>query len=76
MADPKPVEKLKYEEAFSELETIVASLEAGDQPLDQATEIFARGQALIKHCSELLEKAELKVRKLSPEIDSDAEKAA
>jgi exodeoxyribonuclease VII small subunit len=44
MADPKPVDKMKYEEAFSELEGIVTSLEAGDQPLDEATEVFARGQ--------------------------------
>jgi exodeoxyribonuclease VII small subunit len=65
MADPKPVDKMKYEEAFSELEGIVTSLEAGDQPLDEATEVFARGQALVKRCAELLEKAELKIRQLS-----------
>lgn len=65
MTKVKLVEDLSYEEAFGELEEIVSSLEAGDQSLDQATTLFARGQALAKRCAELLEKAELKVRQLS-----------
>jgi exodeoxyribonuclease VII small subunit len=73
MAEPKPVDKLNYEEAFSELEAIVASLESGDQPLEKATAIFARGQALVKRCAELLEKAELKVRQLTGEEIKDFE---
>jgi exodeoxyribonuclease VII small subunit len=73
MAEPEPVDKLNYEEAFSELEAIVASLESGDQPLEKATAIFARGQALVKRCAELLEKAELKVRQLTGEEIKDFE---
>jgi len=76
MAKQKPVDELTYEEAFAELEAIVASLEAGDQALDEAVETFSRGQALIKHCAGLLEKAELKVRELSeghPEEPEEAE---
>ncbi|MEW6094718.1 MAG: exodeoxyribonuclease VII small subunit [Chloroflexota bacterium] len=73
MAEPKPVDKLNYEEAFSELEAIVASLESGDQPLEKATAVFTRGQALVKRCAELLEKAELKVRQLTGEEVKDFE---
>lgn len=73
MAEPKPVEKLKYEEAFAELEAIVAALETGDQPLDESTTVFARGQALVKRCADLLEKAELKVRQLTGEGLKDFE---
>lgn len=73
MVDQKPVDELKYEEAFAELEAIVASLEAGDQPLDEATAVFARGQALVKRCAELLEKAELKVRQLTGDAFKDLE---
>ncbi len=76
MADRKPVDKLNYEEAFSELEAIVASLESGDQPLEEATAVFARGQALVKRCAELLEKAELKVRQLTGEEVKDFEAPA
>jgi exodeoxyribonuclease VII small subunit len=63
----KPIEKLTYEEAFAELETIVAALESGDQPLEATLLLFERGQLLARHCAELLDKAELKVQKLSGE---------
>jgi len=70
---PKPVEELTYEEAFAELEAIVIALEGEQNPLDEAMSLFERGQALVKHCSELLEGAELKVRELSGEQLSDFE---
>jgi exodeoxyribonuclease VII small subunit len=64
-ASPKPVEELNYEAAFSELESIVDSLENEQRPLEESMALYERGQALVKRCSELLEKAELKVRQLS-----------
>jgi len=64
---PKPVDKLTYEEAFYELETIVNALEgdASRNPLEEAMTLFERGQALAQRCSELLDGAEVKVRELS-----------
>jgi exodeoxyribonuclease VII small subunit len=76
MADSKPIEGLNYEEAYAELEFIVASLEAGDQALDEATAVFARGQALVKRCAELLSKAELKIRQLTGDVFKDLEEPA
>ena len=69
MAKPgnKPIDKLTYEEAFAELETVVGELESGEQPLEEALALFERGQELTKHCTELLDKAELKIRKLAGE---------
>lgn len=63
----KSVEKMTYEEAFTELETIVNALEgdASRNSLEDAMSLFERGQALVKRCSELLDGAELKVRQLS-----------
>jgi exodeoxyribonuclease VII small subunit len=69
----KPVESLKYEEAFAELEKIVAALESGERPLDESMRLFERGQALTKRCSELLDKAELKVKELTGEELTDFE---
>ena len=60
-----PVEELSYERALAELETIVASLEASQLSLDETMALYERGQALTKHCIELLDKAELRVKKLS-----------
>jgi len=61
------LEELSYEQALAELETIVASLEANKLSLEDAMALFERGQALTKHCIELLDNAELRVKKLSGE---------
>ena len=67
MAKETPVEELNYEQALEELETIVAGLESGEHPLDEALALFERGQTLYQRCTELLDKAELKVRQLTEE---------
>ncbi len=69
--DPKSIDKLTYEEAFSELEKIVVSLESGERALDESLKLFERGQELVKHCSSLLEKAELKVKQVTGETLTD-----
>jgi exodeoxyribonuclease VII small subunit len=63
----KSIEKLTYEQAYAELEAVVGALETGEQSLDEALALFERGQGLTRHCAELLDKAELKVQKLSGE---------
>jgi len=62
---PPPVEELSYEQALAELEVIVASLESNKLPLDESMTLYERGQALTKHCVELLDQAELRVKQLS-----------
>ena len=71
----KSVEGLSYEEALKELETIVAALESEQRSLDESMALYERGQVLTKHCGQLLEKAELKVKKLSGDTLSDFEEA-
>lgn len=61
--DPE-VDKMSYEEAFAELGALVESLETHDHPLDETMQLFERGQALARHCTQLLEKADLKVKQL------------
>jgi exodeoxyribonuclease VII small subunit len=65
--ETKPIEKLNYENAYAELEEIVAMLESGEQPLEEALALFERGQKLTKHCADLLAGAELKVQELTGE---------
>ena len=62
--DDVVIEQLTYEDAFSQLEEIVAALEAGDHSLEQALILFERGQSLARHCASLLDQAEIKVKKL------------
>ena len=61
------VADLSYEAAYAELESIVAALENEGRPLDESLGLYERGQVLSAHCAKLLEKAELKVRMLSPD---------
>ncbi len=61
------INQLSYEQAFLELESIVTTLELGEQPLEKAMALFERGQALARHCTNLLDQAELKVRQISGE---------
>ena len=68
-----PVAELSYEQALVELETIVSTLEANKLSLEDTMVLFERGQALTKHCVELLDKAELRVKKLSGDALVDME---
>ena len=61
---PRPVEELTYEEALAELEAIVRALEGNEHTLEESLALFERGQALLKHCAALLDKAELQVQQL------------
>jgi exodeoxyribonuclease VII small subunit len=67
MAKTKTIDKMTFEEAFQELETVVAQLESGEIPLEDAIELFERGQALSTRCSQLLDEAELKLKQLTPD---------
>ncbi len=60
-----PVDQLSYEQAFAELETIVAALEANQVSLEESLALFERGQNLSQYCAALLESAELRVRQLT-----------
>ena len=50
-----------FEEALAELETLVARLERGDLPLDEALKTFERGVELTRHCQASLKAAQQRV---------------
>ena len=63
--EPAAIEDMSYEQALNELEEIVTDLESDDHSLEQALAMFERGQALARHCAQLLDGAELKIQELS-----------
>jgi exodeoxyribonuclease VII small subunit len=69
-ARSKDPEELTFEQAFGELQTLVKSLETGDLDLEESMRQFERGQALAERCSQLLETAEVRLRKLMPDADA------
>ena len=59
------LDALSYEQAFEELKTVIDQLETGDKPLEETLALYERGQTLFRHCTTLLEQAELKVQQLN-----------
>ena len=55
-----------FEELQRELEEIVTRLERGDVPVDEAIELFRRGEEVYKACVERLQGAELRIEELAP----------
>ncbi len=55
---------LSFEDALTELEGIVASLERGEVSLDSAVSAFERGTELKTLCQARLEEARMKVEKI------------
>ena len=66
-AKTKPPEELTFEQAFEELQEVVAGLESGELSLEDSLRLFEKGQALAERCSQLLEQAELRLRQLVPD---------
>jgi exodeoxyribonuclease VII small subunit len=64
-----PEETPAFETALGRLESIVAELESGKLPLDEAIVRFEEGLRLVKACRARLNEAELKVRELLEERD-------
>lgn len=66
-AAPTPdaaIEALSFDDAFAELRTAVAELEAGGLSLEDTIARTERAVALQRHCERLLGQAELRVRQL------------
>lgn len=63
-----------FEELQRELEDVVARLERGDVPVDDAIELFRRGEELYRACVQRLETAELRVEELTNASDRGPER--
>jgi len=61
------INKLSFEQALSELEDIVSTLEMGEADLDKAMEVYSRGQLLKEHCSKKLASSRLQVERINAE---------
>ncbi len=54
-----------FEQAITELDQIVRTLEQGDLPLEQSLALFERGVRLSRYCHERLEDAEKRIQVLT-----------
>ena len=65
----KKAARNSLESSLKRLEDIVEKLERGETPLDDAMMLYEEGVRISKECADKLKAAELKIKKLSKEID-------
>jgi exodeoxyribonuclease VII small subunit len=59
------ISKLSFEEAIKSLTGIVSNIEGGKTPLEDSLTQYEKGMALIKHCRDILNKAEKRIETIS-----------
>ena len=60
-----------FEEDMARLEEIVARLEQGDTPLEEALDLFEQGSKLALQCGKRLDEAEQRVSRLTRDADGN-----
>ena len=63
--EAKKTEDIKFEDALSNLESIVEKLESGELSLEESLAAFEEGIRLSRICSKRLDEAERKIEKLT-----------
>ena len=53
-----------FESNMQRLEQIVRAMERGDVPLEESLKLFQEGTELVRSCNQLLDNAQLQVKKI------------
>ena len=61
-----------FEEALTELETIVKQLENGQGDLETSISAYEKGMSLKQHCESKLKEAQAKIEKITISVDGQA----
>ena len=65
------IDKLSFEQSINQLKLIVQKIEQGEIPLDDSLEQYERGMSLIKHCRQILQKAEKRIETISKDQNQE-----
>ncbi len=63
----KQEKELSLEEAFEQIEEVIARLEDEEITLEESFQEYNRGMQLLKHCNEAIDKVEKKVLQINEE---------
>ena len=63
-----PRQDLAFEDALGQLESIIDRIEGGKVGLEVSIAEYERGVALLKHCRDVLKRAEQRVEQLNREV--------
>ena len=67
--EKKKITAMTFEEAMTELETLLQWVEKGEGSLEQSIAAYERGMALAEHCGACLAKAEQRVEQIVKKSD-------
>ena len=68
---PNDIKEMSFEEALSELDSIVGDLEQGSSKLDDAITAYERGTLLKQHCEAKLQEAKERVEKITIDVSGE-----
>ena len=74
VAQAADADTLAYDDAFAELQRVVAALETGGASLEATIAQYERAVALQRRCERLLAEAELRVQQLMARPDGSLER--
>ena len=57
-------ENKTFEQSMQRLEQIVRAMERGDVALEESLKLFQEGTELVRNCNQLLDEAQLQVKKI------------
>ena len=69
---PDDIAAMTFEDALRSLEDVVRKLESGEVPLDDSINLYARGEALRRHCQARLDAASARIDKIVSGPDGQA----
>lgn len=69
MAKQPAAPREQFEEIMKRLEAIVEQMEEGEVPLDTSVKLYEEGIELSKLCLDHLRKTELKLKRLTKDLD-------
>jgi exodeoxyribonuclease VII small subunit len=72
MESPAADADLSFEDALKELERIVARLESGDASLQEALDLYERGNRLRAQCAERLDSAQARIEAIRTDAEGRA----
>ncbi len=72
MAEEADVAALSFEEALKELERIVARLESGEAQLQEAIDLYERGDRLRRQCAARLDAAQARIEAIRTDAEGRA----
>jgi len=72
MADEAQIAELSFEEALKELERIVTRLESGDAQLQEAIDLYERGDQLRRQCASRLDAAQARIEAIRTDAQGRA----